>query len=114
LYAARLTLEQHGSSGDLARDLGIKPYPAEKLMSSARRFSLTWCRKAVIACAQTDLAMKSGGGNGEELLTNLLLELAAPIKKGYSGRVVVCFVFGRPLWLKVDTIRIHWLSWWIR
>jgi len=81
LYAARLTLENHGGAAELAQKLGIKPYPAEKLMNSARRFSLDWCRKAVIACAQTDLAMKSGGGDGDELLTGLLLELATPTKK---------------------------------
>ena len=50
-------------------------------MNSARRFSLIWCRKAVVACARTDFAMKSGGGNGEELLTGLLLELAMPANK---------------------------------
>ena len=81
LYAARLALENHRGVGELAQQWGLKPYPAEKLMNSARRFSLAWCRKAVIACAQTDLAMKSGGGDGKELLTNLLLELAAPAKK---------------------------------
>ena len=55
-------------------------YPAERLMQSARRFSLPWCRRAVIRCGQTDLAMKSGGGDGEELLIGLLMELA--VKKG--------------------------------
>ena len=55
-------------------------YPAERLMGAARRFSLAWCRWAVIRCGQTDLAMKSGGGDGEELLTGLLMELA--VKKG--------------------------------
>ena len=35
---------------------------------------------AVIRCGQTDLAMKSGGGDGEDLLTALLMELA--VKKG--------------------------------
>ena len=78
LYAARLALEHHRTAGDLAQQWGLKPYPAEKLMNSARRFSLAWCRKAVIQCAQTDLALKSGGGNEKELLTGLLLELATP------------------------------------
>ena len=57
---------------------GIKPYPADKLMTSAKRFSLTWCRRAVVRCGQTDLAMKSTGQDGQELLTSLLLELAQP------------------------------------
>ena len=51
-------------------------YPADRLMTSARRFSLPWCRNAVIRCAQTDLAMKSTGQDAKDLLTTLLLELA--------------------------------------
>ena len=47
-------------------------------MASAKRFSLKWCRKAVIKCGQTDLAMKSTGQDGQELLTTLLLELSMP------------------------------------
>ena len=78
LYAARLALEQRRGSAALERQWGIKSYPAEKLMASARRFSLPWCRRAVIRCAQTDLALKSSGGDGRELLTGLLLELASP------------------------------------
>ncbi len=57
---------------------GLKPYPADKLMTSARRFSLSWCRRAVIRCGQTDLAMKATGQDAQEVLTCLLLELAAP------------------------------------
>ena len=49
-------------------------------MQSARRFSLPWCRRAVLRCGQTDLAMKSTGADGEELLIGLLMELA--VKKG--------------------------------
>lgn len=81
LYAARLAMENRRSCGDLAQQWGIRPYAAEKLIGSAHRFSLAWCRNAVIACAKTDLAMKSGGGDGQELLTNLLLELSRPSKK---------------------------------
>ncbi|MBO5340620.1 MAG: DNA polymerase III subunit delta [Oscillospiraceae bacterium] len=81
LYCARLTLENRGTAGDLAKQWGLKPYPAQKLMDSARRFSLAWCRKAVIRCAQTDLALKSGGGSERELMAGLLLELATPAGK---------------------------------
>ena len=35
-------------------------------------------RRAVVRCGQTDLAMKSTGQDAQELLTGLLLELAAP------------------------------------
>jgi len=81
LYAARLMLEHHGTAGDLAQQWGIGPYPAEKLMNSARKFSLAWCRKAVAACFETDLAMRGVGADGKELLTGLLIELATPAKK---------------------------------
>ena len=47
-------------------------------MQSARRFSLPWCRRAVIRCGETDLAMKSvAGADGKDLLVSLLLELSA-------------------------------------
>ena len=44
---------------------------------SARQFDLKWCRNAVALAAETDLAMKSTGIDREELLTDLLLKLAA-------------------------------------
>ena len=79
IYSARLAMEQRRGAGYVASLWGIKPYPAEKLMTSARRFSLPWCRRAVIRCAQTDLAMKSTGQDAQQLLTTLLLELATPV-----------------------------------
>ena len=78
LYSARLALEQGRGASYVASLWGLKPYPADKLMGSARRLSLKWCRRAVVRCGQTDLAMKSTGQDGQELLTTLLLELAAP------------------------------------
>ena len=81
LYSARLILERHGTAGDLAQQWGLKPYPAQKLMDSARRFSLQWCRKAVTLCAQADLALKSDNRDEREVLTDLLLALATPTKK---------------------------------
>mgnify|MGYP002596983245 CR=1 FL=1 len=70
LYSARLAIEKGKGAPYVAGLWGLKPYPADKLMTSARRFSLSWCRRAVVRCGQTDLA--------QELLTGLLLELAAP------------------------------------
>ena len=81
LYTARLALEEKKGVPYLMELWGMKSsYPAERLVGAARRFSLAWCRWAVIRCGQTDLAMKSGGGDGEDLLTSLLMELA--VKKG--------------------------------
>ena len=77
LYSARLALEAHKGTDYLMGLWGLRnAYPAQKLMDSARRFSLDWCRRAVIRCGEVDLAMKSGGGDSKELLTGLLMELS--------------------------------------
>lgn len=78
LYSARMLLERGQGAASLAALWGLKPYPADKLMRSARRFSLKWCRKAVSLCGQADLDMKSTGQDAQQLLTTLLLELAHP------------------------------------
>ena len=78
LYSARLMIERGQGASSLMELWGIKPYPADKLMRSARRFSLSWCRRAVMLCGQCDLDMKSTGQDPQQLLTTLLLELANP------------------------------------
>lgn len=75
LYSARLALDGGKNAAWVSKLWGMR-YPADRLMVSARRFSLPWCRRAVIRCAQTDLAMKSTGQDARELMTTLLLELA--------------------------------------
>ena len=52
-------------------------YPAKLLMEAARRVDLDWCKSAVLLAAQTDLQMKSTGRDGEELLKEFLVRLAA-------------------------------------
>ena len=86
IYSARLALEQGKGSAYVASLWGLKPYPADKLMNSAKRFSLKWCRRAVVRCGQTDLAMKSTGQDAQELLTTLLLELSVPTTQPAAGR----------------------------
>ena len=81
LYSARLVMEQGKGAQYLAGLWGLKPYPVEKLMGAARRFTLPWCRRAVVRCGEVDLAMKSTGQDGQQLLTGLLLELAAPASR---------------------------------
>lgn len=77
IYAARLCVDQAKGSRHLMELFGLRSaYPAEKLMSYGRRFSYAWCVQAVRAAAKTDLAMKSTGRDGEELLTEMLVELA--------------------------------------
>ena len=77
LYSARLALEQGKNTKWLMELWGMRSaYPAEKLMQSARRFSLTWCRQAVIRCETIDLSLKSTGIDPQEALSGLLLELS--------------------------------------
>ncbi|MBM6938366.1 DNA polymerase III subunit delta [Pseudoflavonifractor phocaeensis] len=77
LYSARLAIEHRKNTAYLMELWGMRnSYPAEKLLAAARRFSLSWCRWAVIRCGEVDLAMKSTAADGEGLLTSLLLELA--------------------------------------
>lgn len=76
VYGAKLVMESGRGQGEVAKLFGLKPYPAQKVMESARRFSLPWCREACLKCAKTDLAMKSSGVSEQELLTQLVLELA--------------------------------------
>lgn len=75
LYSARLALDRGKNAAWVSQLWGMR-YPADRMMVSARRFSLPWCRNAVIRCAQTDLAMKSTSQDARELMTTLLLELA--------------------------------------
>lgn len=78
LYTARLLLERRRGAADLASLWGMRSsWQAERLMDAARRYSLPWCRNAVRRCAETDLAMKSYGGEENDLLVGLLTELAA-------------------------------------
>lgn len=74
LYMTKLA--EGKSEGYVAGLLGVQNFVARRMQSSARRFSLDWCRQSVIYCGQTDKAMKSAGGDGEALLTQLLLDLA--------------------------------------
>jgi DNA polymerase-3 subunit delta len=76
LWSARLVMENR--RGDIAQLWEMRSsWQAQRLMNAARRFDLRWCRRAVVLCAETDLAMKSTGLSSRELLTDLLLKLAA-------------------------------------
>lgn len=79
LYSARLALEQGKQTSYLMELWGMRQsYPAQRLFQSCRRYSLGWCRRAVCLAEETDLAMKSTGRDNEELLVDLLLQLATP------------------------------------
>ena len=76
IWSARLSLENRKGDGYLAGLWGTKSsWQVRKLSESARRYPLPWCRKAVQLVQEADYEMKLGG-DGEAILTDLLLRLA--------------------------------------
>lgn len=57
--AAALT-DAGASTGDVAKQLGLKPYPAQKLVGQARQFELAELGRAIVRLAELDLAVKGG------------------------------------------------------
>lgn len=51
-----------------------------RLMASASSFSLDELKRALRICADTDLKMKSGGGDGTELLLEAVLSIASGVR----------------------------------
>jgi len=77
LYAAKLALTHRRDAGWLMKTCDIKySDQAAQMLDSAQRFSLQWCRRAVLLCAEADRAMKSSPTGNQELLTDLLLALS--------------------------------------
>lgn len=77
MWSARLALEQKKGQDYLTELWKLRSsWQARKLLDSARRFDLHWCRNAVAMAMETDLEMKSGGQENEILLVDLLLKLA--------------------------------------
>ncbi len=77
LYTARLYLERGKSREDLMALWAMKStYPANKLLDTARRFSLSWCRYGMQRCGETEQALKTSYGQESELLISLLVELS--------------------------------------
>lgn len=78
LYTARLYLDGGRSRSDFMALWNMRSaYPADKLLDAARRFSLEWCRHAVRRCSEAELVLKASYGQEAEVLTGLLMELAA-------------------------------------
>lgn len=78
LYAARLAIEKELGTKFVMDACGVKyDFLARKLLNAARGFSLDQLRAAVELCAETDLKMKSGGGDGREYVKNAVLAIAS-------------------------------------
>lgn len=75
LYAAALIRKKGGTPGDLMRVCALRSdYAARRIMESARGVSLSWARRGVQLCAETDARLKLGEGYGA--LELLLAQLA--------------------------------------
>lgn len=81
LYVARTAIDS-GKGVSYVMEVCEQRYEfiAKKLMDAARKFRSQTLSYAVELCADTDYAMKSGGGDSTELLKELLLCLAVEEK----------------------------------
>ena len=78
LYAARLAEEHMLGARYVMEVCGIKyDFIANRLLQSARGFTLPQLRRAVEICAETDYRMKSSGEEDAELFREAVLRIAA-------------------------------------
>ena len=78
LYAARLALEEGLGSKYVVETCAIKhDFIANRLMQSARGFTLQQLQHAVELCAETDYRIKSSGQDDRELFKEAVLRIAA-------------------------------------
>ncbi len=80
VYGTKVAQNAGKNQSYVAELYGLRSYPAQKLMENARRFTIEWCRDAVVLSAKTDLRLKSSGKSGDVdqlmILTELVLKLA--------------------------------------
>ena len=76
LYAAKVLQNEGKSADELAKLCAVSPYAANIAMRQARRFSESFCKKAVQLCCQTDYRLKSSYGDDKGLVELLIVELA--------------------------------------
>ncbi|WP_305043909.1 DNA polymerase III subunit delta [Geoalkalibacter sp.] len=72
--------------GEMARRLRINPYFLDGLIAQARRFESLEFRRALAACLEVDLALKSSGGHPEAYMERLVLDLARGGEINKKGR----------------------------
>jgi DNA polymerase III subunit delta len=57
---AAALVEAGASQAEVAKQLGLKPYPAQKLVAQARQFELEELARAIVRLSELDLAVKGG------------------------------------------------------
>ena len=60
VWRAASLLERGATQADVAKELGMKPYPAQKLVAQAQRFGAAELGAAIVRLSQLDLAVKGG------------------------------------------------------
>jgi DNA polymerase-3 subunit delta len=75
MYAAKVLSEQGKSAYDLAKLYGLWDSAAREVYGQAKGFQKQQLRDAVRLCAETDYAMKTSGGDQEDLLETLVLRI---------------------------------------
>jgi len=75
LWKIRALDSQHGDASDIARQVGRPPFVVQRLLGQARRFSRRHFMAAYELFIQTDMAMKSSGGDAGALLELMVIRL---------------------------------------
>lgn len=81
ISAARILIDQGKTTSDLMQLTGLKNYPAQKTMDSARRFHPDFCAKAAELILETDRKIKTSYDDPERLLELLILQLAQEARR---------------------------------
>ncbi len=76
ISTARIVMDNGKGIGDLMQLLGMKEYPAQKLLTAAKRFPGSFCSKAAEWILETDRQMKTSFDEADRLLELLILRLA--------------------------------------
>jgi DNA polymerase-3 subunit delta len=72
VYRAAVMVDEGAGQAEIARELGLKPFPARKLVEQAQRFQPSELATAIVRLAELDLAVKGGS----RVDSRLELELA--------------------------------------
>jgi DNA polymerase-3 subunit delta len=60
VHRASVMVEGGATQADVAKELGLKPFPAQKLVGQAKRFEPAELGRAIVRLAELDLAVKGG------------------------------------------------------
>lgn len=83
LYAAKLLQEHGGGAFDLTKIYPrVKSWQAKRIYAQAGSFHKPLLKRAMLICANTDYAIKTSGGDKEQLAQMMILRLAEACREG--------------------------------